>query len=147
MSKPLYAYRVGEGSKKERVVISNKGLSERQFEMFYRHRWQGEVEIKVFKGHGLESYMVRRLRAIRLWVMTVWHVVLLRFRSKLSGIDFGKYLMSLVFPSIVLELIELLEIVQGVVRRCLRFSPFPNDRLVLFVLQNLIGSVSYYAKL
>ncbi len=66
MSKPLYAYRVGEGSDKERVVVSNKGLSKRQFEMFYRHRWQVEVGIKVLKGHGLESYMVRRLRAIRL---------------------------------------------------------------------------------
>ncbi len=66
MSKPLYAYRVGEGSDKERVVVSNKGLSKRQFEMFYRHRWQVEVGIKDLKSHGLESYMVRRLRAIRL---------------------------------------------------------------------------------
>ena len=62
MSKLLYAYRVGEGSDKEKVVVSNKGSNERQFEMFYRHRWQREV----LKGHGLESYMVRRLRAIKL---------------------------------------------------------------------------------
>jgi len=39
VSKPLYAYRVGEGSDKERVVVSNKWLSKRQFEMCYRARY------------------------------------------------------------------------------------------------------------
>ncbi len=90
--------------------------------------------------------MVRRLKAIRLWIMAVWHVVLLRFRSKLSGMDFRRYMLSLVFPPIVLELAELLEFVQGIVRRCLRFSPLPDDRLLLFALQNLKGSNSHYAK-
>ena len=47
VSKPLYAYRVGEGSDKERVVISNKGLSKRQFEMFYRHRWQVDLYFRL----------------------------------------------------------------------------------------------------
>ena len=146
VSKPIYAYRVGEGSDKERVVVSNKWLSKRQFEMFYRHRWQVEVEIKILKAHGLESYMVRKLRAVRLWIMAVWHVVLLKLRSKLNGVDFRRYLLSLVFPPIVLELIEVLEFVQDIAGRSLRFSPFPDDRLVLFLLQNLIGGRSCCAK-
>ncbi len=78
VDKHLYAYRVGEGSDKERVVVSNKGLSKRQFEVCYRQRWQAESEIKVLKAHGLERYMVRKLKAIRLWIMAVWHVVLLK---------------------------------------------------------------------
>ncbi len=146
VSKPLYAYRVGEGSDEERVVVSNKALSKKRFEDLYRHRWQVEVEIKVLKAHGLESYMVRKLRAIRLWIMAVWHVVLLRFRSKLEGIDFRKYLLSLVFPPIVVELIEVVEFVQDVAGQCLRYSPFPDNRLVLFLLRNLIGGGSCYAK-
>ncbi len=146
VDKHLYAYRVGEGSDKERVVVSNKGLSKKQFEVCYRQRWQVESEIKVLKAHGLERYMVRKLKAIRLWIMAVWHVVLLRLRSKLEGIDFRKYLLSLVFPSIVLELAKLVESVQDIVRRCLRFSPFPNDRLILLVLQDLIGGASCCAK-
>ncbi len=76
------------------------------------------------RGHGLESYMVRRLRAIRLWIIAVRHVVLLRLSSKLSGIGFRKYLLPFVFPPVVLELIKLLEFVQGIAGRCLRFSPF-----------------------
>ena len=36
VGKSLYAYRVGEGS--------NKGLSKKQFEVCYRHRWQQEAE-------------------------------------------------------------------------------------------------------
>ena len=67
MSKPLYAYRVGDGSDKERIVVSNKGLSKRQFEMFYRHRWQVEVEIKVFKALRLESYMVPLCLSLLNW--------------------------------------------------------------------------------
>ncbi|EDP74851.1 hypothetical protein [Hydrogenivirga sp. 128-5-R1-1] len=70
--------------------------------------------------------MVRKLRAIRLWIIAVWYVVLLRLRSKLSGIDFRKYLLSLVFPPVVLGLAEPVEFVQDIVRRCLRFSPFPD---------------------
>ena len=99
------------------MAVSNKALSKKRLGDIYRHRWQVEVEIKVLKAHGLESYMVRKLRAIRLWVMAVWHVVLLRFMSKLSGIDFRKYLLALIFPPIVLELIELLEFVQYVAGR------------------------------
>ncbi len=53
---------------------------------------------KVLKAHGLESYMVRKLKAIRLWIM-------------------AKYLLALIFPPIVLELIELLEFVQDVAGR------------------------------
>ena len=145
-SSSLYAYRIGEGSDKERVVVSNKGLSKRQFEMFYRHRWQVESEIKVLKAHGLESYMVRRLRAIRLWIMAVWHVVLLKVFSRRHDFDFRRFLESLVFPDLVLALQELLELVKLALRRCLRFSPFPDDRLVLLTLQNLIGGGSCCAK-
>ena len=68
--------------------------------------------------------MVRLLRAIRLWIMAVWHVVLLKLRSKLNGIDFRKYMLSLVFPKIVVELIEVVEFIQEVLRRCLRFFLF-----------------------
>jgi len=146
VDKYLYAYRVGEGSDKERVVVSNKGFSKKQFEDFYRRRWQIESEIKVLKAHGLESYMVRRLRAVVAWIMAVWHVVLLKLRSKLWGIDFRKYLLSLVFPPIVLELIGLVKSVRDIARQCLRFSPFPDDRLILLMLQNLIGGDSCYAK-
>ena len=146
VSRALYAYRVGEGDDKEKVVVSNKALSKKRFGDLYRHRWQVEVEIKVLKAHGLESYMVRKLKAIRLWIMAVWHVVLLRFRSKLSGIDFRKYLLALIFPPVVLELIELLEFVQDVAGRCLRYSPFPDNRLVSLILKDLIGGGSCYAK-
>ncbi len=127
-------------------MVSNKGLSKSQFEMFYRHRWQIESEIKVLKSHGLESYMVSKLRAVKLWVIAVWHVVLFRFRSKLSGIDFGKYLLSLVFSLVVLELVELVGFVRGVAGRYLRFSPSPNDRFALFLLKNFIGGSSRHAK-
>jgi len=128
------------------VAVSSKGFSKKLFEDFYRRRWQVESEIKVLKAHGLERYMVRRVSAVKLWVMVVWHVVLLKLRSELHGIDFRRYLLSLVFLPIVLELIELVEFIQGVVRRCLRFSPFPDDRLVLLMLQNLIGGGSCHAK-
>ena len=138
VSRALYAYRVGEES--------DKGLSNKQFEMFYRHRWQVESEIRVLKAHGLESYMVSKLRAIRLWIMAVWHVVLLKLRSKLNGVDFRRYLLSLVFPPIVLELIEVLEFVQNIARQSLRFAPFHDDRLVLLALQNLIVGGSCCAK-
>ena len=83
---------------------------------------------------------------VRVWITAVWHIVPLRFGSKLSGIDFRKYLLSLVFLPIVLELIDLLEFVQDVARRCLRFSPFPDDRLILSLLQNLIGGGSCCAE-
>ena len=66
--------------------------------------------------------------------------------SKLSGIDFRKYLLALIFPPIVLELIELLEFVQDVAGRCLRFSPFPDNRLVSLILKDLIGGGSCCAK-
>ena len=36
VSKPLYAYRLGERTDKERVVVTNRWFSKRQFEMFYR---------------------------------------------------------------------------------------------------------------
>ncbi|WP_157560415.1 hypothetical protein [Hydrogenivirga sp. 128-5-R1-1] len=98
------------------------------------------------KPISLEEHMVRRLRAIRLWIMAVWHVVLLKLRSKLNGVDFRGYLLSLVFPPIVLELIEVLEFVQDIAGRSLRFAPFPDDRLVLFLLRNLIGGGSCCAK-
>ncbi len=146
VSKSLYAYRVGEGSDKERVVASNKALSKKRFGELYRQRWQVEIEIRVLKAHGLESYMVRKLRAIKLWIMAVWHVVLLKLRSKLNGVDFRRYLLSLVFPPIVLELIEVLEFVQNIARRSLRFAPFHDDRLVLLALQNLIVGGSCCAK-
>ncbi len=138
VSRPLYAYRLGEGTDKERVVVSNKKLSRTKFESYYRWRWQVESEIKVLKSLGLESYMVRKLRAIRLWIMAVWHVALLRLVSRLEGFDFRRYLLSLLFPPFVLLLIDFLEFVEALVGRCLRFSPFPDDRLVLFLLQNLI---------
>ena len=105
-----------------------------------------ESEIKVLKAHGLERYMVRKLRAIRLWVMAVWHVVLLRLRSKLEGIDFRRSLESLVFTELVLALEELLELVKLALRRSLRFSSFPDDRLVLLTLRDLIGGRSSHAK-
>ena len=91
-------------------------MSKKQFEVCYGYRWQVEVEIKVLKAHGLEGYMVRKLRAIRLWIMAVWHVVLLKLRSKLEGIDFRLYMLSFVFPPVMLELIELLGSVQYIVR-------------------------------
>ncbi len=53
VDKPVYAYRLGEGTGKERVVVSNKRFSKKK----------------------LESYMVRKLRAIRLWIIAVWHDV------------------------------------------------------------------------
>jgi len=142
----LYAYRLGEGTDKERLVVSNKKFSKGKFESYYRQRWQIESEIKVLKSLGLESYMVRRLKAIELWVMAVWHVALLRLVSRLGGFDFRRYLLSLVFPPSMLLLIDLLEFVKVLVRRCLRFSPFPDDRLVLFLFRNLIGGDSCYAK-
>ena len=146
VSRPLYAYRLGEGTDKERVVVSNKWFSKKQFEMFYRYRWHVESEIRVFKANGLESYMVRKLRAIRLWIMAVWHIMLLKLRCKLDGIDFRRFLESLVFPDFVLALEELLELVKLAVRRSLRYSSFPDDRLVLLLLQNLIGGGSRHAK-
>ncbi|EDP74698.1 transposase [Hydrogenivirga sp. 128-5-R1-1] len=142
LSKPLYAHRVGEGDDKEKVVVSNKALSKKRFGDLYKHRWQVESEIKVLKVHGLESYMVRKLRAIRLWIMAVWHVVLLKLRSKLNEIGFRKYMLSLAFPPIVVELVEVVEFIQEVLRRCLKFFPFPDDRLFLLMFQNLTGGHS-----
>ena len=101
--------------------MSNKALSKKRFGELYRHRWRVEIEIKV-------------LRAIRLWIMAVWHVVLLKLGSKLEGIDFRRFLESLVFP------------VKLALRRCLRFSPFPDDRLILLMLQDLIGGGSCFVK-
>ena len=72
--------------------------------------------------------------------------MLLKLRSKLEGIDVRLYMLSFVFPPVMLELIELLESAQDIVRRCLRFSPFPDDRLVLLLLRNLIGDSSCCAK-
>lgn len=146
VDKPVYAYRLREGTDKERVVVSNKRLSKKKLENYYRQRWQIESEIKVLKSLGLESYMVRKLRAIRLWIMAVWHVALLRLISRLEGFDFKRYLLSLVFPPFVLLLIDLLRFVEMLVGRCLRFSPFPDDKLVLFLLRNLIGGGSCRAK-
>ncbi len=57
VDKHLYAYRVGEGSDKERVVVSNKGLSKRQFEVCYRHRWQVEEFIQL-RGGDRPAYYV-----------------------------------------------------------------------------------------
>ena len=125
VSKPLYAYRVGEGDDKERVVVSNKALSKKRFGDLYRHRWQ----VKVLKAYGLESYMVRKLRAIRLWIMAVWP----KLKFKLKGIDFRKYLMSLVFPPIVLELIPDCRLVLLILRRWLMLC----KSLVLLNLQNI----------
>ena len=64
----------------------------------------------------------------------MWHVVFIRQKCLLRVGDFKKYLKSLVFPSAVLELIDLLELVQRVAEQCLRFSSFPDNRLVLFML-------------
>jgi len=146
VGRSLYAYRLGEGTDKERIVVSNIKFSKKKFESYYRSRWQIESEIKVLKSLGLESHMVRKLRAIRLWIMAVWHVALLKLVSRLEGFDFKRYLLSLVFPPFVLLLIDLLGFVEVLVGRCLRFSPFPDDRLVLFLLRNLIGGGSCYAK-
>ncbi len=55
--KSLYAYRVGEGRDKEREVVSNKGLSKRQFEVCYRHRWQVEEFIQL-RGGDRPAYYV-----------------------------------------------------------------------------------------
>jgi len=44
--------------------------------------------------------------------MAVWYVVLLRLRSKLNGIDFRKYLLSLVFPPIDLSLLNYLSLLK-----------------------------------
>ncbi len=89
---------------------------------------------------------IRKLRAIRLWIMAVWHVVLLKLRSKLERIDFRQFLESLVLPELVLALEELLELVKLALRRSLRYSPFPDDRFVFFLLRNLIGGGSRHAK-
>ena len=78
--------------------------------------------------------------------MAVWHVALIRLISRLEGFDFKRCLLSLVFPPFVLLLIDLLGFVELFVGRCLMFSPFPDDRLVLFLLQNLIGGDSCCAK-
>ena len=48
--------------------VKLKGVSKSQFEMFYRHRWQVEVEIKVLKAHGLESYMVPLCLGLLNWL-------------------------------------------------------------------------------
>ncbi len=55
--KSLYAYRVGEGSDKERVVVSNKGLSKRQFKVCYKQRWQVEEFIQL-RGGDRPAYYV-----------------------------------------------------------------------------------------
>ena len=108
VDKPVYAYRLREGTDKE----------------------------KVLKSLGLEGYMVRKLRAIRLWIMAIWHVALIRLRSILDGIDFVR----------LLALLEFVESMKSLIRRCLRFSPFPDDKLVLFLLRNLIEGDSCCAK-
>ena len=136
VDKPVYAYRLSKGTDKERVVLSNKRLSKKKPENYYRSRWQIESEIRVLKSLGLESYMVRKLKAIRLWIMAVWHVALIRLRSILDGIDFTR----------LLALLEFVEFMKPLIRRCLRFSPFPDDKLVLFLLRNLIGGDSCCAK-
>jgi hypothetical protein len=146
VSRYVYAYRLGEESKKERVVVSNVKLSKKRFESYYRQRWQVESEIRVLKSLGLESYMVRKLKAIRLWVMAVWHVALLRLRVGLGGLDFKRFLLSFIVPDLYLELLNLVEVFGFVMRRCLRFSPFPDDRLVLFLFRDLIGGGSCWAK-
>ncbi len=61
VNKPVYAYRLNEGTDMERVVISNRRLSKKRFGSYYRHRWQVESEIRTLKASGLESYMVRGL--------------------------------------------------------------------------------------
>jgi len=142
----LYVYRIGEGTDKERVVVSNKWLSIKKFESYYRVRWDIESEIRVMKGMGLEEYMVRRLKAIRLWVLAVWHVRLIKLKTELSGMDFRRFLLSLVMPEVYLLALDLLEFLELLIRRSLRFSPFPDDRLILFLLNNLIGGYSCSAK-
>ena len=146
VSEPVYAYRLNEDTDRERVVISNRRLSKKKFGSYYRYRWKVESEIRTLKATGLERYMVRRLRAIELWIKAVWHVSLLRLVSRLGGFDFKEYLLSLVYPSSVVAIARLLEFAKGVAGRCLRFSPFPDDRLLGLVFQDLIGSDSCRAK-
>jgi len=128
------------------VVVSNKWLSVKRFESYYRVRWDIESEIRTMKGMGLEDYMVRKLRAIRLWIMAVWHVRLIKLKTELSGMDFRRFLLSLVMPDVYLLALDLLEFLELLIRRSLRFSPFPDDRLVLLLLQNFIGGCSCPAK-
>ncbi|WP_457600435.1 hypothetical protein [Hydrogenivirga sp.] len=45
------------------MVVSNRRLNGRKFESYYSLRWQ--VESEVFKSLGLESYIVRRLKAVK----------------------------------------------------------------------------------
>jgi len=146
VSRFLYVCRLGEGTDKERVVVSNKRLSKDRLESYYKSRWDVESKIRVLKSLGLESYMVRKLRAIRLWIMAVWHVALIKLRSILDGIDFVRLLRSFIFPDIFIALLEFVEFMKSLIRRCLRFSPFPDDKLVLFLLQDLIGGDSCCAK-
>ncbi len=104
VSKSVYAYRLNEGTDRERVVISNRRLSKKKFGSYYRQRWQVESEIRTLKASGLESYMVRRLRAIELWIKAVWHVTLLRLVSRLEGFNFKELLLSLVYPPSVVAI-------------------------------------------
>jgi len=78
--------------------------------------------------------------------MAVWHVALIRLKCDIDGIDFVRFLHSLIVPDIYLQLLEFTEFIMSLIRRCLRFSPFPDDRLILFFLQNLIGGRSCHAK-
>jgi len=147
VNKVVYAYRLGEGTNKERVVISNKRLSKKRFSVYYSKRWQIEVQIKQLKSLGLEDYMVRKLRAIRLWILTVWHVALIKLKCRVDGINFVRFLHSFVVPDIYLRMVEFIELFMSLIRRFIRFSSFPDDRLVYFLLQNLIVPYSAHAKL
>ncbi len=71
---------------------------------------------------------------------------LMRLVSKLGGFDFKECLLSLVYPPSVVAIARLLEFAKGVAGRCLRFSPFPDDRLFELMFQDLIGGDSYRAK-
>jgi len=142
----LYAYRIGEGTDKERVVVSNKWLTVKKFKSYYRIRWDIECEIRTMKSIGLEDYMVRRLKAIKLWIMAVWHVRLIKLKAKLNGIDFKKFLLSFVMPNAYLLILDLLKFLELLIRRSLRFSPFPDDKLILFLLQDFIKNHSPFAK-
>ena len=82
--------------------------------------------------------MVRKLRAIRLWILAVWHVALIKLKCKIENINFVRFLHSLTVSDIYLRIVEFTELFMFLILRCIRFSPFPDDRLVYFLLQNLI---------
>ncbi|RTZ59339.1 MAG: hypothetical protein DSZ31_04165, partial [Gammaproteobacteria bacterium] len=56
----------------------------------------------------------------------------------LNGIDFKKFLLSFVMPNAYLLILDLLKFLELLIRRSLRFSPFPDDKLILLLLQDFL---------